>query len=189
MIILASQSPRRALLLRKLGLKFKVIPSRVREHIPKNIPPKKFAADMAFRKAASVAKRVKKGLVIGADTIVVCKGEIIGKPKNIKDAKRILKKLSNTKQKVLTAVCVYDAKTKRKKCAIQTSAVFTKRMTDKQIEAFAKRHLDKAGAYAVQQKNDKFIEKIEGDYYNVVGLPVKLVKRLLGGFGVVCRPN
>ena len=185
MIILASRSPRRKKLLKELGLKFKVIPSNIEEKLPKKTrSPKCLAKTLALKKALDVAGKLKEGLVIGADTIVVCRGEIIGKPKNYEDATRILQKLSSSRHCVITGVALVDAKTKRKTTFAESSRVKMKKMTPVQISYFAKKHLDKAGAYAVQENGDEFIEDIEGSFSNVVGLPIeKLAKLLKETFG------
>ena len=180
MIILASRSPRRKKLLKQLGIKFRVIPSNIKEALPKTTRfPKKLAKALALKKAIDVAKKAKQGLVIGADTLVVCKGGVVGKPKSYKDAIRILKTLSNTRHCVITGVALVNAKTKKKTTFAQLSRVTMKKMTPAQISYFAKKHLDKAGAYAVQENGDEFIEDIEGSFSNVVGLPIEKLAKLL----------
>lgn len=182
-IILASSSPRRKALLKKLGLKFQIIPSKIKERLPKTSKnPKELAAKIALLKAKEVAKKIKSGIIIGADTIVVLNKRIIGKPKDYKDALRILSILSGTTQYVITGIAIIDAQTKKTKIAAVSTKVKMKKMTPEQISYFAKKHIDKAGAYAVQEKGDLFIEQIEGSFSNVVGLPVEKLKQILKKF-------
>ncbi|MFH1406875.1 MAG: Maf family protein [Candidatus Omnitrophota bacterium] len=156
------------------------MPSNIKEHLPqKTRSPKRLAKNLALKKALDVAGKLKSGLVIGADTIVVCKNEIIGKPKNYEDAKRILRKLSSSRHYVITGVALVNAKTKKKITFAEQTKVKMKKMTPGQISYFAKKHLDKAGAYALQEQGDEFIESIEGSFSNVVGLPVEKLKWFL----------
>lgn len=178
-IILASNSSRRIEILSKLGFKFKVVSHKFDEPEINNHPvPEKFVEQVAIKKAKSVAKSFKDNIIISADTIVVLGNEIIGKPKNKNDAVKILSKLINTKHKVYTGICLYYPKKKIIVSGVEKSVVYTKKLTLAQIKNIAGKHLDKAGAYAVQEKNDKFVKKIIGDYYNVVGFPIKMFLRL-----------
>lgn len=184
-IILASRSPRRKKLLKSLGLKFRIIPSKIKERLPQTTKhPKKLAAKIALLKAKDVAKRIGSGLVIGADTIVVLNKKVIGKPKNYTDARRILNMLSGATQYVITGIAVIDVRTKKIKTAAVSSKVKMKKMTPQQVSTFARKHMDKAGAYAVQEKGDLFIEEIEGSFSNVVGLPVEKLKQILSDFKI-----
>jgi len=115
---------------------------------------------------------------------VVLKGAIIGKPEHEKDAVDILSKLSGTYHRVYSGVAVVNAATGKKKVSYEVSRVKMRRLSPQEIKNVAHKHLDKAGAYAVQEKEDAFVEKIEGDYFNVVGLPLKLLRLMLSGFGV-----
>lgn len=182
-IILASASPRRIGLLKKCGLKFKVLPSRVRENTGFKSPVK-IVKYLALKKAFFIAKRIKQGIVIGADTIVVFKGHIIGKPKDSEDAGRILSLINGTFHRVYSGVAVVDAESLKYKVGYEMSRVKMRKLSKTEINSFVGKHLDKAGAYAVQEKDDAFVEKICGDYYNVVGLPLKKLKKLLSGFCV-----
>lgn len=182
-LILASASPRRRDLLKNEGIKFKVVPSMVSEDY-RSKKPANIVKELALKKAVSVASRLKSGIVIGADTIVVLKGEIIGKPKDKADAARILGMLSGTYHKVYSGVAVVDAMSGKKIVDYEASRVKMRRLSRKEIARFAVKHLDKAGAYAVQEKGDAFVEKIEGDYFNVVGLPVRKLKCMLSKFGM-----
>ncbi len=185
-VILASASPRRSGLLKDWGLKFKVIPSRVGEET-KQKSPRAIVKELALRKALSVAGQAKSGIVIGADTIVVYGGEIIGKPTDEKHAEKILSKLNGTYHRVYSGVAVVDAATDRKAVDYEVSRVKMRRIPGSEVARLSKKHLDKAGAYAIQEKSDAFVEKIEGDYYNVVGLPYGKLKKALSRFGVTIK--
>lgn len=182
--ILASSSPRRKQILHSLGIKFHIVSHNYNEpKITNHFNPKKFVKQVAVNKAKSVLKKYKDYVIISADTIVVLNNEIIGKPKNHKEAEEILKKLSNTKHKVYTGICLCYPCKKILLSGAEESTVYTNKLSEKKIKLLSKKHLDKAGAYGVQHKNDKFVKKIVGDYYNVVGFPVilflNLYKRLI----------
>ena len=183
-IILASASPRRSELLGKLVRKFKVIPSKIRESAITARSPLAFAVKAALAKAEDVAGRNKNALVIGADTIVVLGKKIIGKPKSRKDAVRILRSLAGKTHLVITGLAVVDAGSGKKLTHYEVTRVKMKRVRDREILDYVKsgRPLDKAGAYGIQEIEDIFIEKITGDYDNVVGLPVRTLKELLRSF-------
>jgi septum formation protein len=185
MIILASISKRRIQILRKLGLKFKVIKSNVDENI-KCRNPISLAKKLALMKAMKVAEKVKSGIVIGADTIVVLNNEVIGKPRDKHDAKRILKKLSGRKHLVITGIAVIDARRKKAIVDFEKTEVKFRKISNNEIEKYLKKErvTDKAGAYAIQGKACAFIERINGCYYNVVGLPVVKLIKILKRFNV-----
>jgi len=182
-IILASASPRRSGLLKKWGLKFNVMPSRVNENTSLK-KPSAIVKELALRKAVSVSNKLKDGIVIGADTIVVLKGEVIGKPSGEKDAEKILSKLNGTCHRVYSGIAVIDAATGRSKICFDVSKVKMRRISAAEVKRLSKKHLDKAGAYAIQEKSDAFVESIEGDYYNVVGLPYGKLKEILSCFDI-----
>lgn len=183
MIILASASPRRRKLLKEWGVKFRAVSSNITEKTNfKN--PARIVMDLARQKAASVAKKFKTGIVIGADTIVVLKGEIIGKPAGPADAARILSKLNGSYHRVYSGIAVIDAATGRLRAAFEVSRVKMRKLSADEVKKFSSKHLDKAGAYAVQEKGDAFVEKIEGDYFNVVGLPYARLKQTLAAFRI-----
>lgn len=187
-IILASASPRRRGLLKEIGLKFKVLPSHCDEStVTKR--PSAIVMELALRKALSVAKGLKRGIVIGADTIVVIGGKVTGKPDDEKHALKILFALNGSKHKVYSGVAVVDVSSGVKQVSYAVSTVKMRKLPPGQLKALAHKHLDKAGAYAIQEKEDCFVEKIEGDYFNVVGLPLTLLKGMLIKFGIkVPRP-
>ena len=182
-VILASSSPRRIELLKQCGLKCKILPSNIKEDT-KFKKPLNIVKDLAFKKAVFVAKKLKEGIVIGADTIVVFKGKIIGKPKSNKDSHRILSMLNGTFHRVYSGVAIIDAKTLKSEVGYEVSRVKMRKLSKDEINNFAGKHMDKAGAYAVQEQNDAFVDKIEGDYYNVVGLPLKKLAILLKNFKI-----
>jgi septum formation protein len=160
------------------GLKFVVKPSHVSETSKETVPAK-LVRELALRKARATAKKLQSGLVIGSDTIVVLKGEVIGKPDNNAHAAEILGKLNGTWHKVYTGVAVVDAATGRQKVASCMSRVKLRNLGSEEVKRLSQKHLDKAGAYAVQETGDRFVEKIIGDYTNVVGLPMPTLLRLL----------
>ena len=181
--ILASASPRRKQLLTEAGYDFKVVVSRVDESEfgSINIKPVDYAKRLALAKAVSVASKHKDILIVGADTIVDLDGEIIGKPVNAEDAERITKKLFSTPHKVITAIAIVRSSDKLQIVESDTTVVYPKLLTEKQISEHIKSGTweDKAGAYAIQETGDEFVEKIEGSLTNVMGMPMELFKRLI----------
>jgi MAF protein len=181
LIILASASPRRAELLKKIIKRFKIIPSRLNEAEIFGTTPEDFAVKAALAKAEEVALQHRKGLVIGADTIVVLGKKILGKPKSPRDAVATLKKLSGKTHKVITGIAVIDAATSRARADYETTAVKMKKIPEREIRDYVKtgKPLDKAGSYGIQEIEEIFIAGIKGDYDNVVGLPTRKLKALL----------
>lgn len=178
-IILASSSPRRKLLLKALlknfGLKFDVIPANIVEYIPEKVQNYgNFAANLAELKALEVAVR-KNGIIIAADTIVVCNDKILGKPDSEADAKKMLKMLSGKVHKVYTGLVVFDTTADKLYKSFEVTSVKFRKLSTKEIEFYVNSGspMDKAGAYGIQDDfGSTFVEKINGDYFNVVGLPV-----------------
>jgi len=183
-VILASRSPRRRQLLAKAGLRVRVIPSTVRESKISAPSAEHHAVALALAKAENVAKKLRSGLVIGADTLVVLGKKALGKPRNTKDAVRILSLLNNTRHYVCTAIAVIDAKTKKRIVDIDKTAIVTRKISSALIQKLARKNQDKAGAYAVQENADVLVKKIEGDFYTVVGLPLKKLKIILEIFSI-----
>ncbi|MFH1063162.1 MAG: Maf family protein [Candidatus Omnitrophota bacterium] len=184
-IILASGSPRRKQLLAQAGLSFEVFPSKIKEKAksPKQ-DPVFYALYLALAKAEDVAGKFKTGLVIAADTIVVVDDKIFGKPKNQKHAKKILSALSGKIQCVYTALAIIDIPTRRRILDVEKTTIIANKLSLIQIEKLSKYNHDKAGAYAVQKDADILVKKMKGDYYNVVGLPMKRVKNILKMFSI-----
>lgn len=178
-IILASSSPRRKLLLNALlknfGLKFAVIPANIVENIPENVQNYGvFAANLAGLKAKEVAKK-KKGIILASDTIVVINGRILGKPESAAEAVKMLKYLSGKEHKVYTGLVILDSVSSKTYKTFEVTKVKFRKLKTKEIEFYVKggSPMDKAGAYGIQDDlGSTFVEKISGDYFNIVGLPV-----------------
>lgn len=185
-IILASQSPRRRELLEAVGMNFEVVVSEADEKsVSKdNVPIGIYVQELALIKAAAVAKKIlkdKDAIIISADTIVTLDNEILGKPKDEEDALRMLSKLSGRVHEVYTGYCVMRIKDGYTICNnIKTKVVF-KSLTEDKIRRYIKtgEPMDKAGAYGIQGVGGLMIDKIEGDYANVVGLPVSALSDTL----------
>lgn len=171
-IILASKSPRRQELMELIPYAFTVDESQTNEIMRTYLSPADNAKNLARQKAREIAPRHPDEIVIGCDTIVSLGNEIFGKPKDEIDAAIMLKKLSAKEHFVYTGVCILDGR--QEICFVEATKVRMRRLSDLEIVSYAKsgEPLDKAGAYAIQGKAAIFISGIEGDYYNVVGLPV-----------------
>ena len=182
-IILASASPRRRQLLAEAGYKFTVVQPDIDESAfpAKAIKACEYTKQLALAKAKSIAQKYPDCLVIGADTVVDYQGQIIGKPADAKDARQITKKLFSAPHKVITGIAIVRLRDNIELVKSDTTTVFPKKMTAEQIAEHIKggSWQDKAGAYAIQETGDKFIERIEGSLTNVMGLPIELVKSLL----------
>jgi len=182
-LILASQSPRRQYLLKELGLDFEIIPTKVKENYPGTLAPHEIAVYLAELKASSFdsIRMDPKALIIAADTIVCIQNEILGKPANYQEAVSMLRKLSGKKHDVITAVCLKSKNTQ--KTFHVTSSVYFKELTMEEIDYYIENFqpFDKAGGYGVQEWIGYIgISKIEGSFFNVMGLPVKeLYEQLL----------
>ncbi len=182
-IILASKSPRRIELLKKEGIDFEIIPSNIEETSQfKN--PSKIVADLAFKKAISAATKYPDRPILAADTVVYVKRKILGKPKDSKDALRLLKIQNGRKQSVFTGVCLLWKNKNINFCETAKSFCYARKLNIKELKRISTRHLDKAGAYAIQDKEDYFIKRIKGDFDNVVGLPMKVVRKFLKKAGL-----
>jgi septum formation protein len=181
--ILASASPRRKELLKEAGYNFEVVPPDIDESaIPaEGIEPREYAKRLALAKAKSVAARFPDCLVIGADTVVDFEGEIVGKPCDAKEAEEITRKLFNRPHKVITAVAIVRLSDGIEIVESDTTTVYPKKMTEKQVAKHIKDGTwrGKAGAYAIKEGADEFIEKINGSLTNVMGLPMELLERML----------
>ena len=181
MLVLASASPRRQELLRTAGIAFEVQPA----HIPEDPRPGELAKDCAERlaqeKALAVSRNRPQDIVLGADTVVVIDGQILGKPTDPADATRMLRMLSGREHQVITGVCIVASG--RPSLASETTKVTMSEIPEKEIADYVAtgEPMDKAGAYAIQGIASRWIPRIEGDYSNVVGLPVALVYRMLRG--------
>lgn len=175
-LILASASPRRRAILRAAGVSFSVDPSGVDENISEK-DPRKHVVKLARLKALDVAKRHPGHPVLGADTIVVCMGEILGKPKDLKDAVRMITLQSGRTQRVYTGTAL--AIGRRVYTEVAVTKVYARLLDADRLKRLAGKHMDKAGAYAVQDRHDPLVARIVGDRDNVTGLPMRSVRRLL----------
>lgn len=185
-IILASQSPRRKELLENIGLDFEVVVSEADESAvsKEDVPVGVYVQELALIKAAAVAKKVlknKKAIIISADTIVTKDGEILGKPSDEDDAMRMLLSLSGREHEVYTGYCVMRIKDGYTVCNNVKTSVKFKELTEEKIRKYIEKGecMDKAGAYGIQGMGGLLIEKIDGDYANVVGLPVSALSDTL----------
>jgi septum formation protein len=178
MLVLASQSPRRSEILRQAGISFTVRTAEVDESTRAGETPADYVRRLAAAKAHAVEAAAGE-TVLGADTTVVVDGEILGKPADAADARRMLARLSGRRHEVLTGICLRQGERSTSEYA-STGVVFAA-MSDREIDEYVAsgEPMDKAGAYAIQGLASKFVERIEGDYFNVMGLPVALVYRRL----------
>jgi len=178
-LFLASKSPRRRALLRQMGIPFRVLISNAYESVASR-SPRRFAIRVAERKVMAVAPKVNSGVILGVDTIVRLGHRIMGKPASRADARRMLQALSGRTHEVISGVCLVRKPGGRKLLAAETTKVKFRRLSRREIEDYllTREPYDKAGAYAIQGRAGFFIERIEGDYFNVVGLPVALMLRL-----------
>lgn len=196
MLVLASASPRRQELLRNAGIPFVVEPTDIPEIPAEGEAPRAFSERMAREKALAVFRERRNDIVLGADTIVVVEAQILGKPCDGADAARMLRLLSGRQHQVTTGVCLMGSQltTEDRQLPIgfedirsETTLVTMDTLTDDDIRSYVStgEPMDKAGAYAIQGRASRWISRIEGDYCNVVGLPVSLVHRMLREHRVV----
>jgi septum formation protein len=180
-LILASASPRRRELLGKLRLRFKVIPSEAEEVICKYLTPAELVQRNAWAKAESVAKQHRTRLVLGADTIVCLGGRIFGKPRDIGEARRMLRALQGKTHWVVTGVCLRRYRPHYVKLFAEVTRVTFRSLAPSEINHYLEliQPLDKAGAYAIQEHSDRLLAKLEGSYSNVVGLPLERLRDVL----------
>jgi len=182
-LILASRSPRRAKLLAQAGIRHRVIPSRI-EEISSYKRPAMIVRELAYKKALSVALKYPGSPVLGSDTLVYCKGKILGKPENKKDALRLLRLQNGSWQAVHTGVALIWLEKGIFLAGAEISRCKARRLSPAELKDLSAKHHDKAGAYAVQDADDEFVEKIEGRFDTVVGLSMNLVRRFLKKAGV-----
>jgi septum formation protein len=185
-IILASQSPRRKQLLEQIGLKFEIDPSNYEEDMTLKMEPNRLAEHLSLGKAKDVAKRHKDSIIISADTIVAVDDEVFGKPKTSEKAKYMLQKLSGRAHSVVTGFTIIDTETNKQISKSVETKVYFKNLSEQEIDAYiaSGEPLDKGGGYAIQGMAALFVEKIEGDYFNIVGLPILSLVEELKNFGV-----
>jgi septum formation protein len=191
MLVLASASPRRQDLLRNAGIPFLAQPTDIPEVLREGEAPRAFAERLAREKALAVFRQRPGDFVLGADTIVVVGPVILGKPRDNADAVRMLRLLSGRTHQVITGVCLVGPQDRQNHAGIEdirseTSLVTMDALTDEDVRSYVStgEPMDKAGAYAVQGRASRWVSRIEGDYFNVVGLPVSLVYKMLREYGV-----
>ncbi|MCK4858026.1 MAG: septum formation protein Maf [candidate division Zixibacteria bacterium] len=179
-LVLASSSPRRREILKLAGLDFKVVVPQVSEGGNTDMEPKKYALAQALCKLQSVT--VNGAVVVAADTIVVCNGQILGKPTDCEDAARILRLLSGQKHYVYTALAIRDATTGNVVADVEASRVIFRTLSETDIADYidSSEPLDKAGAYGIQGMGELLVDRLDGRLSNVIGLPVQLFVRLIG---------
>lgn len=186
-IILASGSKARQRLLRQIGLKFRVVESGVKESRSLKEGPVRLVIKNALKKARRVAERFTSGVVVAADTVVFSRKNIIGKPRNVKEARRMLKILSQKPQWVYTGLAVIDIDNDKAHTNYEKTKVYMYPLSNKEINYYYRKvySLDKAGGFDIQGLGGIFIDRIEGCFYNVVGLPLaklaKMLKKIEGG--------
>lgn len=180
-IILASQSPRRKELLELAGIEHRVIVSQVDEILDEDLDVAGQVQDLAIQKACAVAELFPQETIIGADTIVVFGGKILGKPKNEEDAFNMLKSLSGRKHQVMTGVSIINKDKELLTSFVNITEVEFYNVTDEWILNYIQsgEPMDKAGSYGIQGKGFELVKSISGDYYSVMGLPIAQLKRTL----------
>ena len=185
-IVLASASPRRKELLELIGLKFKVVPSTYEEDMTLKLSPRRLACLLSAKKAEDVALRCPDALVIAADTFIDLNGRLLGKPQTPAEAKQMLRSLSNRSHEVITGFTVLDTTSGNRISKAVATKVYFKKLTRQEIDAYVAsgEPMDKAGAYAIQGLGSIIIKKIDGDYFNVIGLPLNALTSALRKFGI-----
>jgi len=186
-LVLASQSPRRQELLQSLAIDFLVVPAAINENSIQGTTPAELAEATAYAKARWAREQVRDGVIVAADTIVVLdEGDILGKPRGKQEAMDMLSRLSGEGHRVITGVAVMDPESGKEKVFHEITRVFFRRLSSAEIERYVDtgEPLDKAGAYGIQGKGALLVERIEGCYFNVVGLPLARLGQALMDFGI-----
>lgn len=190
-LILASSSPRRLDLLRNLGVAFAVLPSNLEEIVDETLSPAELVVDLAVAKAQEVAERIRAfvcgdTVVLGADTLVVVDGTVIGKPASREEAVEMLSRLSGRCHEVYTGVALIRLPGGQVSSAYEVSKVFMRKIDEAEIAAYVQSDepMDKAGSYALQGAASAFVQRIDGCFTNIIGLPIPLVVRLLRDCGI-----
>lgn len=185
-IILASKSPRRKALLEQMGLQFSCVPAEIDEKTGPNCSPIEAVRAIARNKADWVAGRGHRGLIIAADTVVICDGRVLGKPIDENDACHTLNMLSGKSHQVVTALCLLDTGRGKYFLEHEVTRVFFRIIKEEEIRAYVAsgEPMDKAGAYGIQGRGAVFVSRIEGCYSNVVGLPLYRLAQMLQEQGI-----
>ncbi len=183
-VVLASASPRRRELLTLIGIAHEVRPANIDESMRPREAPRRYAERLAREKASAVAVRDPDLITIGADTVVVIDRKVLGKPTDVGDAARMLRMLSGREHTVITAVAV--SRGRKLRSAIEEVCVTFRRLRDDEIDAYIAmgEPMDKAGAYGIQGYGATIVERIEGDYFAVMGLPLVRLVGLMRDVGV-----
>jgi septum formation protein len=179
-LILASNSPRRRQILSEIGLTFEVISPNIEEHL-NSTPPARHVVKYSLEKVKNVSQQVSRGIILGADTIVVLESEMLGKPKSKEEAFQMLSKLSGQTHTVYSGVAVLDVEKSLSLTGYQTTEVVFNQLNDAEIERYLStgEYVDKAGAYGIQGMGSLLVKEIKGDLDNVIGLPLATVGKLL----------
>ncbi|MDI4644853.1 Maf family protein [Cohnella hashimotonis] len=188
-LVLASTSPRRQQLIGLLGLPVEIIPSHADEDTPADWSPARIVEELAHRKASAVRERAAQtqgAIVVGSDTIVVLDGDVLGKPKDRADAVSMLTRLAGRGHEVFTGLCCIEAASGRTVVSHSVTRVFMRPLAENQIVRYVEsgEPMDKAGAYGIQEIGAMLVDRIEGDFFTVVGLPVSMLAAQLGEFGL-----
>lgn len=185
-IILASGSPRRREIFKKLGINFQYVTSNIEEKFDESLSVCEQVVKLATMKAYKVANIYDEAFIVGADTVVYLENKIIGKPKDIVDAKNILKFLSGKMHEVITGVAIVNKREKLIERFYEKTEVYFRKLNDALIDWYidTDEPMDKAGAYGIQGAGSLLVEKIYGDYDNVVGLPVGKLLEAFGRLGI-----
>ena len=183
-VVLASASPRRAELLRRMGVAFRVAPAAIVESAPAYLSPAEIAMINAYRKACAAARRHPNRLVLGADTVVSLGRLSLGKPIDMSEARRMLARLQGKTHFVITGICLIHGRTRRQRLFAVHTAVTFRRLNRIGINRYlaAINPLDKAGGYAIQESGDQIVKSIQGSFSNVIGLPVERLRKELAGW-------
>ena len=186
-LVLASESTRRVDILRTLGVSFSIMPPGIDEHRRPSESPKEYVLRIAYEKARKVGDLFPDKWIIGADTVVVHKGKVLGKPKTDEDAFAMLKRLRANWHKVYTGYCILNASKQIVYQDVAETKVFIKDLTDDEIAKYVgtSEPFDKAGSYAVQGKGGYMVKEIKGSYTNVVGLPICEITEVLLSLGIL----
>ncbi|MCE2463557.1 MAG: septum formation protein Maf [Dehalococcoidia bacterium] len=188
-LVLASTSPRRRELLSCLGIDFRVVPPSTLETMLPDETPREMVERLALSKAMSVAQSLSGGLVIGADSVVVLDGRVLGKPVNSAQAREMLRSLRSREHRVMTGLALVDTANQDTRVASESSLVTMRDYSDNQLEAYVAsgEPMDKAGAYAVQDRVFRPAEQLEGCYTNVMGLPLCSLVNMIRDAGLEVR--
>ncbi|MEA1936492.1 MAG: nucleoside triphosphate pyrophosphatase [Patescibacteria group bacterium] len=185
-IILASKSKQREKLLKIIGLDFEIEKSDYLEDMTEKIPAYKLARKLAFGKAQDIAQKHKDAIVIGADTFLILGKELLGKPHTPQKAKKMLRKISGKKHKIITGVAIIDTKKNKVFTDCEITEIWFKKLSEKEIEKYIRTSepLDKAGSYTIQGIGAIFVKKINGNFDSAVGLPIGKIYKYLLKLGV-----